>query len=171
MRMQEMTTRFMQQVLQNAASMGGLFQDLDATALDTLIGLAEMAPFDDDAVVFEEGAIGDLMYVVVSGKMEVYRKDTLGGEVRLAVLGEGDVFGEMAILEHVRRTASVRALGPSITLALSRNDLIEQPALALQLYRNVARMLSRRLRLTTDVLLSFETQARMNSGDSVAVPE
>lgn len=159
--MEAMTARFMQQVLLNAASMGGLFQDLDVQALDTLIGAAGMLPFDDDAVVFEEGSIGDLMYVIVSGKMEVYRKDALGGEVRLAVLGEGDVFGEMAILEHVRRTASVRALGPSITLSLDRQALARHPDLTLQLYRNIARMLSRRLRLTTDELLSHETQARM----------
>lgn len=169
--MEAMTVKFMQQVLQNAASMGGLFQDLDATALDTLISLAQMAPYDDDAVVFEEGSIGNLMYVVVSGKMEVFRKDSLGGEVRLAVLDEGDVFGEMAILEHVRRTASVRALGPAITLSLSRDALAEQPELTLQLYRNIARMLSRRLRLTTDVLLSYETQARLNAGGNEMAPE
>lgn len=162
--MKAMTVKFMQQVLQNAASMGGLFQDLDAAALDALIGLAEMAPFDDGAVVFEEGSTGNQMYVVVSGSMGVYRKDTLGGEVRLAVLGEGDVFGEMAILEHVRRTASVRAKGPSITLSLSREALAEQPELTLQLYRNIARMLSRRLRLTTDELLSYESQARLRAG-------
>ncbi len=169
--MDAMTAKFLQQVLLNAASMGGLFQDLDAEALDALIGVAEMAPFDGGTVVFEEGSAGDLMYVVVSGRLEVFRKDALGGEVRLAVLGEGDVFGEIAILEHVRRTASVRAQGPSITLALSRQALAQRPELTLKLYRNIARMLSRRLRLTTDELLSYETQARLRAGGQQALPD
>ena len=169
--MDAMTAKFLQQVVLNAASMGGLFQDLDTEALDTLIGVVEMAPFDGGAVVFEEGSVGDLMYIVVSGRLDVYRKDALGNEVRLAVLGEGDVFGEIAILEHMRRTATVRAQVPSITLSLSRQVLAQKPDLTLRLYRNIARMLARRLRRTTDELLSYETQARLRAGGQAAQPD
>lgn len=163
-----MTAKFLQQVLLNAASMGGLFQDLDRQALDDLMSVAEMAPFDAGALVFGEGATGDLMYVVVSGRVEVFRKDAAGREVRLAVLAEGDAFGEIAILEHVRRTASVRAQGPTVTLALSRQALARHPELTMHLYRNIARMLARRLRLTTDELLSYETRAHLEKGGKQA---
>jgi len=60
-------------------------------------------------IIVHQGEIGDCMYVIQSGQAEVIQcKEEQ--EVRLAVLGQGDIFGEMAIFQKERRSATVRAL-------------------------------------------------------------
>ena len=60
-------------------------------------------------VIVREGETGDSMYVIQSGQAEVIRNKD-GREVRLALLGEKDIFGEMAIFQKETRSATVRAL-------------------------------------------------------------
>ncbi len=72
--------------------------------------------------VFRHGEMGDSLYVVESGQLEVIAPDRSTGEFRrIAMLGPGDLFGEMAILGEGKRTATVRALSESSLLALSTN--------------------------------------------------
>lgn len=158
------TARFLEQLSLNAPLIGGLFHGLSQVELGDLVGLSELAAFDGGAEVFREGASGETMYVVVSGRFAITRIDALGNEVRLAVVGDGEIFGEIALLEHVRRTASVRALVPSVALCFGRRALERQPGLTMKLYQNMALMLARRLRLTTDELLFQESRARSASG-------
>ncbi|NWG87255.1 MAG: cyclic nucleotide-binding domain-containing protein [Hydrogenophilaceae bacterium] len=153
------TALFLEQLSMNAPLIGGLFHGLSQEELSDLVGLSEMAVFDGGAEVFREGASGEVMYVVVSGKFAVSRTDALGNEVRLAVVSDGEIFGEIALLEHVRRTATVRALVPSVTLCFDRRALERWPGLTMKLYQNMALMLARRLRLTTDELLFQVSQA------------
>lgn len=156
------TALFLEQFSKNAPLLGGLFHGLGQEELTKLVEVAELATFDAGGVVFQEGDAGESMYVVVSGRFSVSRKDSFGNDVRLAVVGDGEVFGEIALLEHVRRTATVRALMPSVTLSFGRRVLERCPNLTMKLYQNMALMLARRLRLTTDELLFQEVQARLN---------
>jgi len=165
------TALFLEQFSKSAPLIGGLFHGLSQEELTHLVGASEMAVFDSGAEVFREGASGDTMYVVVTGKFAVYRTDPYGNEIRLAVVGEGEIFGEIALLEHVRRTASIRALMPSVTLCFGRNALERLPNLTMKLYQNMALMLARRLRLTTDELLFQETQARLAAQGAAQAPE
>jgi CRP-like cAMP-binding protein len=64
-------------------------------------------------------SVGGALYVIVSGQAEVVREHPKG-EQRLAVLGPGEHFGEVAVFQNVRRTATVRALGRVHLLALGR---------------------------------------------------
>lgn len=157
---------FLEQFAKNAPLIGGLFHGLAYEELGELVGLSEMAVFDSGVEVFQEGDAGDTMYVVISGKFAVTRLDALGNEVRLATVGDGEIFGEIALLEHVRRTATVRALIPSVALSFGRQALEHQPGLTMKLYQNMALMLARRLRLTTDELLLQETQRRRAAGET-----
>jgi CRP-like cAMP-binding protein len=69
--------------------------------------------YQDKAVIIEENSTGDWVYVVLEGKAQV-RKNTPKGQVTLAILREGSIFGEMALFNKVKklRTASVVADGP-----------------------------------------------------------
>jgi len=101
--------------------------------------LAEIAPFfvtelfPQGRLIVHQGDPGDKFYIIVRGKVEVIRDDAAGSGRRLAVLQDGDYFGEIALLQNTVRTASVRALIPCLCLALDRGhflDLIERdPAL------------------------------------------
>ena len=138
----------------------GLFGGLDEATLELL---ANELPLEQVVVgtrVVAEGDPAREMYVVVGGELEVLKKSPGGSEVRVAMLGPGDWFGEMAIVDVQPRSATVRALAPSTLLRMSaehvdqllyRRDL---KAYAL-LVMNIARELSRRLRVADGILSQF----------------
>ena len=90
----------------------------------------------------EEDEPGDVLYVLVRGQVDVTRRAADGTERQVSVLEDGDFFGEIALLDEVRRTASVRARTPCLLLALDRRDfrelLAEVPVLR-QVFEKVAR--------------------------------
>lgn len=73
--------------------------------------------------VFERGEPGDKCYVIVTGQVEVLVTDALGNDVLVSTLGAGDFFGEVALLQSVPRTATVRTTQPSRFLVLDRDLL------------------------------------------------
>ena len=75
--------------------------------------------YHDGEVIVRQGEAGDCMYVIQEGQVEVLQEKE-GKEVRLAVLGEGDMFGEMALFERENRSATVRALGSVRALTVDK---------------------------------------------------
>jgi CRP-like cAMP-binding protein len=66
--------------------------------------------FGNGEVIFEEGSVGKHMYVVVSGRVEI-RMKAGEGEAVVAALGKGELFGEMALVDSLPRSASAIAVG------------------------------------------------------------
>ena len=75
--------------------------------------------------IVHEGEIGDCMYVILSGQAEVMRS-TDGTNIRLAVLGKGDIVGEMAIFQKEKRSASVRALTDMRVMTVDRKIFLKR---------------------------------------------
>jgi CRP-like cAMP-binding protein len=97
--------------------------------------------YGDGEEIVRQGEIGDCMYVIQTGQAEaVQGKD--GKEVRLAVLGEGDVFGEMALFERMPRSATVRALGDVRVLTIDKKTFLrrvhEDPSLAFRILQKMS---------------------------------
>ena len=92
--------------------------------------------------VIREGTMGDKMYIVVSGELEVKKE----GGPRLAVLGEKQVFGDMALLDDEPRSASVIAIGEVHLLSLQRSNLERILRRYASISFNMMRILSHRLR-------------------------
>lgn len=94
--------------------------------------------FPAGETIFSEGDPSDVAYVIRSGRVEVVKR-TPTGVLRLAVLAEGDVLGEMGLLEDRPRSASARAIEPVVADAVSPSEFIRQllhePAKSLQLLR------------------------------------
>lgn len=83
-------------------------------------GIAQLH-FENGEVIFHEGDIGDFLYIIVNGKVEVFHhKD--GKEESVCQLGKGEFFGEMAILNEKRRNATIRCIEPTDVLALRKSD-------------------------------------------------
>lgn len=110
------------------------------------------------AEIIAEGEPGRHMHIILSGKVEVFRKSG-GRPVSLVKLGPGETFGEMSLVldANVGRTASIRALERTATLKIDHDNLARIPAVASKLYRNIARTLATRLKLSTDLVV-FQVQ-------------
>src|SRR5262249_57729743 len=108
------------------------------------------------AVVFREGEPGREMYVLLEGELEVLTHSKRKVETRVAVLGPGDWFGEMSILDVQPRSATVRVISPARLLRLTAHDLDLMYRRDLKSYSlfvlNVAREMSRRLRVADGLL-------------------
>ena len=119
--------------------------------------------YDADESILEEGQPGAALFLILDGKIaiEICRETST---TRLAVLERGAFFGEMALLDDSPRSANARALEPTRTLALYRNDLNglmhRHARTACQIYRSLASMIGDRLRSTNQLVqmkISAET--------------
>ncbi len=135
-----------------------LFQTLSDGDLAEIAGLLIDRKFPKGATIFEEGVSGDYMYVISSGQVKVTKMSDDGREKILEILADGDFFGEMALLDHEMRSASVKTTVDCVLQALSRQDFIallrRNPDIAMELIR----VLSARLRETDEQIrgLLFE---------------
>lgn len=97
-------------------------EGLEPSTLREIAGLFVAERFEAGERAVAQGEKGDKFYLIARGKVEVVAETGTGEHGRLAVLEDGDHFGEIALLRNVPRTASVIALTPSLCLALSRPD-------------------------------------------------
>jgi len=103
------------------------------TSIFAGVGIAEqkmlaekftMVTSDIDDIVIEQGEIGDSLYVIIKGQMQVSIKTMSMGWKRINILGPGDVFGEIAILRNIPRTARISALTPCRLLTINAKDFL-----------------------------------------------
>jgi len=98
--------------------------------------------YEDGEAIISQGEVGDCMYVIQEGKVEVL-KDAGGKHLRMAVMEAGDFFGEMALFEKITRSATVRAVGQARVLTIDKTTLLrriqEDPGLALRLVERLCR--------------------------------
>lgn len=153
----------------------GLFGALSEEVLARLAQTLELVEVSPGATLFREGEDGRAMYVVLRGEIEVCKRSHRGTDARVALLGPGDWFGEMSIVDVQPRSATIRALAQSTLLCMTAQDLDQLYRQDLKAYSiivlNLARELSRRLRVADGVLADlianvFETiYARRSSVD------
>ena len=95
--------------------------------------------FEAGETIFEEGDVGDKLYVIRKGEVEVLR-----GGARLALLGAGDYFGEMALLSSAPRNATVRATQAADILTVNKGDFTKLLAGFPEFHSGLADLASRR---------------------------
>ncbi|HZG58874.1 ABC transporter transmembrane domain-containing protein [Paenibacillus sp.] len=98
-----------------------LFENVDLSFLEEIAPLFITESFPTGKTIIQEGDQGDKFYIVVRGKVEV-SKVIDGKDTKLAVLSDGDFFGEVALLRNVARTATVTSLSPTMFITLSRES-------------------------------------------------
>jgi CRP-like cAMP-binding protein len=102
-----------------------IFSDLSRDAFVALTGATALRRVNEGELVIEEGDGGTSFYVVATGRLAVSKRDDRGDRVVLARLGDGDFFGEMALLSGAPRAATVIAEEPSELLELRADALLE----------------------------------------------
>jgi len=118
-----------------------LFASLSAETLLPVAAMCSEVTLERGEVLFEVGDIGDALYVLVDGNVEVVK----GGEV-IARLEAGECVGEMAALDYEPRSATVRAGAAAHLVRLERNDLMDLLTDYPELVRNLAAVLVERIR-------------------------
>lgn len=120
-----------------------LFQGLGGPDLEQILQISESVLVEAGEYVFEEGDRGDHFYIIVRGEVEL-RKAGPAGSKKLAVLREGQAFGEMALLNQTPRSASAYALQDTYMLSVSRaafGEVLGGETLAVRLLRNLSKAL------------------------------
>ena len=134
----------------------GLFGALSDEVLGFLSNIFTVVKPTIGETIFREGDEASAMYVVLAGEMEVTKKSRGAVDARVAVLGPGDWFGEMSIVDIQPRSATVRALAPGRLIRISAADLDSLYRHDVRSYAiivlNLARELSRRLRVADGIL-------------------
>ena len=143
-----------------------VFAPLAASDLELVAEVCPPRRFGAGEVIFREGDESNTCYVVRSGHARAVREHADGRQIALATFGPGDIFGELAMFDDERRSATVETIDPLDVLAILGPDMrrlmLRRPQLAVAL----AASLSRRLRTTNERLASqsFQTvQSRVAS--------
>ena len=130
---------------------GPLFNALDDEAANALRASMTESRLRRGETLFHEGDSGDKLYIVTGGKVKLGRSSSDGRENLLAILGPGQMFGELSLFDPGPRSATVTAVTDTTFLSLSHEDLLRwlegRPAVA----RGLLLQLASRLRKANDV--------------------
>jgi CRP/FNR family transcriptional regulator len=141
--------------------LGGVpvFSTLVREDLERIAQFAVPREFEPGEVVFREGDASDTCYVVSDGRARAVRTHTDGRTLTLATFGPGDIFGELALFEDERRSATVEAIEPTGTVAVLGPDMRRLMSEHAEISSRLVIALGRRLRETNERLSrqSFQT--------------
>lgn len=133
-----------------------LFKDLDDRDLGYVLQALHSRYYEAGEPLFVEGDIGRALFILEEGQVEVTKRDPKGQPQRVALIEPGEFFGEMALLEHLPRSASATAVVRSQVHLLYRTRLESlihyHPRIGVLIMHHFAALLSARLRRATSLL-------------------
>ncbi len=142
-----------------------IFEDIrDADEfMQRLIGICKLKKFLKGETIIREGDLGSEMFIVYSGAVEIKKRTRAGDDYTVVILkAEYNVFfGELALIDDDKRSATVVATEDSEFLVIEKSDFIrlgnDNPSIGLPVTRSIAKILASRLRKTTvDMLTLFD---------------
>ena len=134
-----------------------LFEGLLPEEIEMLGEVTQQKKYAEGEVVFEQGDVGDSLYLLVEGAVEVLHKREDGKEHIITVLEAPEFFGEMSLIDKEYRLATIRANSEAVMLCLTNENLhsfarVYKNGFTLAVI-NIARVLSSRLRETNQKLI------------------
>jgi CRP/FNR family transcriptional regulator, cyclic AMP receptor protein len=143
-----------------------LFSSLKQRALERIGSIAHEETHARGVSIFQHGDVGDKLYLILEGKVRIVRQIPGLGEEALAVLGAGQVFGEMALLDESPRSADALCHDGCRLLAIAKEDLddllFQDKELAYEVLWGTVHMLVERLRSTNDKLTLLGVSGRFS---------
>lgn len=130
------------------------FDTLETAELDTMANLIDYRKVPAGTMLVKEGSVGDSLYYIVTGKVEIKKEAVSGQQTVLAQFSKGSTVGEMSLVEkRSTRSATAMTLEDSELLVLTRENFDRlgdsNPKIALKIVRNIAGQISARLRYTS----------------------
>jgi len=126
-----------------------LFAGLSDQELETLAGSLGRRTFAKGMIIFHKGGLGRSLYIIESGQVRIFSLSETGQEISINIYGPGELFGELAILDGLPRSAGAMAMERTVTLTLYRDDFLRCLETCPRMVKDIVAVLSRRLRYTT----------------------
>ena len=143
--------------LRNAVESTPIFRDLTRGEIDTLAGYMQAYLAEKGAKIFAEGQKGECLYLMLDGKVDLYKDVGGSPSKKIHTVRAGKTMGEMSLLDGLPYSATAMAVEPTRLLLMTkpRFDKLakEQPVVCLKLVKGLAWLMSLRLRQTTGILL------------------
>jgi Tfp pilus assembly protein PilZ len=137
------------------------FSDMELEEFARAMVKEDLRPGDG---VFEEGDVGDKMYVIIRGSVDIIKDTGKGPGQILVTLQPGDFFGEMSLIDDAPRSATAMASTEALVLSISKKDLMllldNAPTIAAKIYKFFVFTLNQRLRETNEKIKSFVSMAQ-----------
>jgi len=111
--------------------------------------------YSDGEIIFREGDAGDALYVIQSGKINITKKTT-SGELVIATLQSGEIFGDMALFDRLPRSATARASGNARILTVDKKKLFSTIGRDPTLMFKLLESMSQRIRKLDDELMKLK---------------
>jgi CRP/FNR family transcriptional regulator, cyclic AMP receptor protein len=136
----------------DVSALAGILQGVAPEAASKLTLQLRSIAFRRRRTIFVEGEPGNELYIIQAGKVKIRHRTEAGRETLIAVLGPGDVFGEMALFDRGERTSTATTVTEVHAVAIERHVLrtwiVEHPQIA----EHLLQVLARRLRRTSSIL-------------------
>jgi CRP/FNR family transcriptional regulator, cyclic AMP receptor protein len=126
-----------------------LFQGLPAETFLRISALSIRRTYKEGTTVFSQGDSGDAFYGVVTGRIRISAGSPEGKEIFLNIMEPGDSFGEIALLDGRKRTATAYATSPSELILIRREDFLALLSREPQLVNHLLQLLCQRIRWTS----------------------
>jgi len=133
----------------------GLFSDLGKKSLKSLAEFCVERHFKEGETLIAQGDSGIGLYMIVKGEVKIVKKMADGWELEAAVLGPGEFFGEMTVLDNAPRSASVIAVEDTECLLLTSWEFKARMEVHPEIALKVLPVVVRRFRKTNEMLLAF----------------
>ena len=135
-----------------------IFEELPIEDIARFAEIVQEEDVPEGHMIFQEGEVGDRMFIIVSGEVLIRRRVDGGGDLKI-LLGKGECFGEMAILDGHPRSASVNVTREGKFLTIGRDEFMEILRVYPEISFKIIRILSERLRRTpTDMSKTLKEQ-------------
>src|SRR6266446_3060265 len=141
-----------------------LFENFNLAEIRLMSHFMEVFRASPGVEVIREGEDGDFMMLLIEGRIEVFKQDRWNSPRLIALIGAGESFGEMSMIDGEPRFASCIAAESCLVAVLSRESLariiLEQPTLGAKVLMELVLMLSQRLRQTSTKLVAYMDRER-----------
>ncbi len=160
-------SRYLKDNIENIQKLLGIpaLRNFETKSLQKLLRLSRIREYEDGEVIIKEGDVDPWLYFLLSGKIRITKEDL---EIN-TIDKKGEIFGEMRVIDFMKRSASVVAVGKTICLAVdtsaknrisAQDPTDEKLDFLLLLYRIFAEYMSIRLRVTNEELITAKKKIK-----------
>jgi CRP-like cAMP-binding protein len=160
-------SRYLKDNIENIQKLLGIpaLRNFETKSLQKLLRLSRIREYEDGEVIIREGDLDPWLYILLSGKIRITKEDM---EIN-TIDKKGEIFGEMRVVDFLKRSASVVAVGKTMCLAVdtsaknrisAQDPTDEKLDFLLLLYRIFAEYMSIRLRATNEELITAKKKIK-----------